>query len=120
MQNHKNSSAAVYLADDDNTYDERLFQEFVKIGAKNTIMGVLPVGLVGGGAWEGPKCENGIVKGYHSLYKPSRTFALDMAGFAFTVQALIDSNAQFSQDWIPGTLETKFASLVAGGKDGPL
>ena len=86
----------------------------------DTTMGVLPVGLVGGGAYEGPECENGVVKGYHSLYKPDRTFALDMAGFAFTVQALIDSNAQFSQDWIPGTLETKFASLVAGGKDGPL
>ena len=102
-------------------YDERLFQEFVKIGRnKKTIMGVLPVGLVGGGSWEGPICQGGQVKGYHSLYKPSRTFALDMAGFAFTVQALIDSKAQFSQDWRPGTLETMFAASVAGGKTGPL
>ena len=102
-------------------YDERLFQEFVKIGKnKKTIMGVLPVGLVGGGAWEGPVCFDGLVTGYQSLYMPSRTFALDMAGFAFTVQALIDSNAQFDQDWKPGTLETMFASIVAGGKTGPL
>merc|ERR1712007_196126 len=77
-ENNKNTSAAVYLADDDNTYDERLFQEFVKIGRNNkTIMGVLPVGLVGGGSWEGPICKDGQVKGYHSLYKPTRTFALD-------------------------------------------
>ena len=120
VENHKNSSALVYLADDDNTYDERLFQEFVKVGRDGEIMGVLPVGLVGGGKWEGPICGDGLVKGYHSLYKPSRTFALDMAGFAFTVQALVDSKAKFSQDWRPGTLETMFAQQVAGGKDGPL
>ena len=126
MKNHKNSSAVVYLADDDNTYDERLFQEFIKIGGEidgngnKTVMGILPVGLVGGSLWEGPICENGLIHSWHSKYKPERTFALDMAGFAFTVQALIDSNARFSQDWTTGTLETQFASTVAGGKFGPL
>merc|ERR1711879_312131 len=83
-------------------------------------MGALPVGLEGGGKWEGPICRDGMVAGYHSLYKPGRTFALDMAGFAFTVDALIQSKAQFSQDWRPGELETRFGALVAGGRKGSL
>ena len=76
------------------------------------------MGLVGGGKWEGPICENGIVKEWHSIWRPDRTFALDMAGFVFTVQAVIDSKARFNQDWKPGSLETNFASTVAGGKEG--
>merc|ERR1712048_789535 len=83
-------------------------------------MGVLPVGFVGGGKWGGPVCDDGLVKRYHSLFKPHRTFALDMAGFAFTVEALIDSDARFSQNWKPGNLETRFAATIAGGKEGPL
>jgi len=56
----------VFFADDDNTYDERAFQEFVKIGRdKLQVVGVLPVGAVGGLKWEGPECtKNGTITGW--------------------------------------------------------
>ena len=39
-----------------------------------------------------------------------------MAGFAFTVKSLIDSGSRFNHEWQPGTLETRFASIIVGKK----
>jgi len=112
-KNQVNSSAVVYFGDDDNTYDQRVYHEFSQVGTKGTIIGVLPVGLSGGVKYEGPLCNaNGSITGWHASYRPERTFALDMAGFAFTVQTLLDTGARMDAHWPGGRLETLFATTV--------
>ncbi|WAR19759.1 B3GA3-like protein [Mya arenaria] len=76
--NAKNSGV-VYLADDDNTYDIRLFEE-MRYTQK---VSVWPVGLVGYLRYESPK-----VVGWHTYWKPQRKFAMDMAGFAVNLELI--------------------------------
>jgi len=114
-KNQVNSSAVVYFGDDDNTYDQRIYHEFSQIGTNGTRIGVLSVGHSGGVVYEGPLCDvKGKMKGWHAGWRPERTFALDMAGFAFTVQTLLDTRARMNAHWKGGTLETTFATLVTG------
>nr|VZI43374.1 unnamed protein product [Spirometra erinaceieuropaei] len=62
----------VYFADDDNTYDPRIFEEM-----RTTVRGsTWPVGLVGGRAREG----------FEASFKPSRPFPIDMAAFAVNLE----------------------------------
>lgn len=114
VKHQKNTSAIVYFGDDDNTYDQRVYHEFSQIGRDGTLIGLLPVGMAGGVEWEGPICEDGKIKKYHTNYRGDRTFALDMAGFAFTVQALLTSGARMDENWPGGRLETYFATTVTG------
>ncbi|KAH9375945.1 hypothetical protein HPB48_012585 [Haemaphysalis longicornis] len=85
----------VYFADDDNTYDLRLFEEM----RKTVKVSVWPVGLVGGLLVEGPKVRDGRVSGWNALWKPKRQaqrYPLDMAGFAVSLRLLLDfPEAQF-------------------------
>jgi len=108
-----NNSAIVYFADDDNTYDHELFPELTKI-PKNYDIGVLPVGIVGGLAWEGPICRNGAVTGFHTAWEPKRPFPLDMAGFAVQLSKIKVSNARFSYYTRRGFLETDFLLKLVG------
>ena len=113
--NHKNSSAVIFFADDDNTYDERVFHEFARIGLNGPteVVGVLPVGTVGGLKWEGPICDkNGTINGWHSISARDRPFPMDMAGFAMTVDAVIESKARFRSSMKPGHLESSFLIQV--------
>ena len=77
----------VYFLDDDNTYDLRLFEEM----RSTDVCGVWPVGLVGGLKYERPLIDaaNKVV-GWHSGWKPnSRPFAMDMAGFAVSLERVL-------------------------------
>jgi len=94
VENRKNDSAVLVLADDDNTYTPELFHEFASI-EKSRPVGVLPVGIVGGLLWEGPICENGRVINFHTAWKPERPFPLDMAGFAVHLSKVIENNPTF-------------------------
>ncbi|BHF73005.1 Galactosylgalactosylxylosylprotein 3-beta-glucuronosyltransferase 2 [Sparganum proliferum] len=88
-------SGVVYFADDDNTYDPRIFEQM-----RNTRRGsTWPVGLVGGRTWEGcvTDCvdKNTIVR-FVASFNPSRKFPIDMAAFAFNVKLLhAHPNASF-------------------------
>ncbi|MBN3318161.1 B3GA3 glucuronosyltransferase, partial [Atractosteus spatula] len=101
----------VYFADDDNTYSLQLFQEM----RHTRRVSVWPVGLVGGMRYERPQVEGGKVVGFHTGWRPSRPFPIDMAGFAVALplvlanpDAWFDSNAQM------GFLESSFLqSLVS-------
>nr|CDS21317.1 galactosylgalactosylxylosylprotein [Echinococcus granulosus] len=71
----------VFFADDDNTYDPRIFKEMLTTQLGST----WPVGLVGGSKWEGcitdPKDRNKII-GFWCVFRPWRQFPFDMAAFA--------------------------------------
>ena len=82
----------VYFADDDNTYDLRLFDELRKTKA----VSVFPVGFVGSKGSPGitsPIVKNGKVIGFSDDWFASRIFPVDMAGFAATVDFLMARNA---------------------------
>ena len=52
-------------------------------------VGVWPVALAGGLRFSGPICEDGKVTGFHVKWAPDRSFPIDMAGFAISLNLLI-------------------------------
>ncbi|XP_014012166.1 galactosylgalactosylxylosylprotein 3-beta-glucuronosyltransferase 3 isoform X1 [Salmo salar] len=95
----------VYFADDDNTYSLKLFEEMR--GTQR--VSVWPVGLVGGMRYERPVVEAGKVVRFHTGWRPSRPFPLDMAGFAVSLKLVIaNQDACFDGDAPMGFLESSF------------
>ena len=77
-------SAIVYFADDDNTYDLKLFEEI----RQTQKVSVFPVGFVGSKGSPGitsPIVKHGKVVGFSDDWFASRVFPVDMAGFAINV-----------------------------------
>ncbi|XGW10648.1 hypothetical protein V3C99_012278 [Haemonchus contortus] len=91
----RNRSAVLYFADDDNTYDIRLFNNYIR---KVTRIGVWAVGLVGGAWVEAPHVSSGgKVIAWDVMFAPGRPFATDMAGFAINIRELFRArNASFN------------------------
>ncbi|XP_043214124.1 DNA-directed RNA polymerase II subunit RPB1-like isoform X1 [Amphibalanus amphitrite] len=75
-----------YFADDDNTYDYRLFAEL----ARTRRASAFPVGLVTQAGLSTPVVRNGAVVGFYDGWIGGRTFPMDMAGFAVSVQLLLE------------------------------
>lgn len=71
-----------YFADDDNTYDSRIF-DLIRTTQK---VSVFPVGLIGKYGLSSPVVVNGSVQSFYDAYNGGRTFKVDMAGFAVNVQ----------------------------------
>uniref|UniRef100_A0A7E4UN63 Galactosylgalactosylxylosylprotein 3-beta-glucuronosyltransferase n=1 Tax=Panagrellus redivivus TaxID=6233 RepID=A0A7E4UN63_PANRE len=84
--------AVLYFADDDNSYDTRLFDEYIRNVKK---IGIWGVGLVGTMPVEAPAVENGVVVGWHTDWRPNRSFAVDMAGFAVSLDLVLTTKARF-------------------------
>ncbi|CAH1781920.1 unnamed protein product [Owenia fusiformis] len=76
-----NFTGVFYFADDDNSYDLRIFEQMKSIKR----VGVWPVGLVTGQGFESPIVKNGKVVDFSSGWKANRAFPLDMAGFAVNI-----------------------------------
>jgi glycosyltransferase involved in cell wall biosynthesis len=74
----------VYLADDDNYYQPRLFAELRKVRR----VGIVPVGLLGPRGIERPVVKRGRIAGW-SAHWTDRTFPVDMAGFGFNAALLL-------------------------------
>ncbi|KAI6242867.1 Galactosylgalactosylxylosylprotein 3-beta-glucuronosyltransferase [Aphelenchoides fujianensis] len=106
-KNYKNyrRNAVVYFADDDNSYDIRLFDRYVR-NVKS--IGVWAVGLAGGALVEAPHVENGTITKWDVIYAPSRKFATDMAGFAVNLQLILNTNASFHQGCVKVSPESCF------------
>ena len=95
----------LYFADDDNTYDIRIF-ELMRY-TKN--VSVWPVGLVGAAPYESVNVQNKSVIGWHVNYAPWRKFAVDMAGFAINIRLLHEHpSANFYYKMTAGYQETQF------------
>ncbi|KJH49528.1 glycosyltransferase family 43 [Dictyocaulus viviparus] len=78
----KHENAVVFFGDDDNSYDTRLFTDYIRHVKK---LGMWAVGLVGGSPVESPRVVNGTVVGYSVFWGKQRKFAVDMAGFAVNI-----------------------------------
>ncbi|KAJ3604222.1 hypothetical protein NHX12_028963 [Muraenolepis orangiensis] len=99
----------VYFADDDNTYSLQLFEEM----RSTQRVSVWPVGLVGGMRYERPVVEGGKVVRFHTGWRPSRPFPLDMAGFAVSLKAVLaNRDACFDGNAPMGFLESSFLQGV--------
>jgi len=102
----------VYFADDDNTYDLKIFAEM----RDTSRVSVWPVGLVGGLLVERPLVSNGRVEAWNTLWKKERPFPIDMSGFAVNIQLLLDKpNAKFSLEVSRGYQESFFIQHLVSG-----
>lgn len=76
---------------------------------KINVIGVWPVGLVGGLMVERPICDNITKKvvGFNAVWKPDRPFPMDMASFALNLKVILDKkDAFFSYQAKSGYQET--------------
>lgn len=90
----EHDGGVVYFGDDDNSYDIRLFTDYIR---NVKTLGMWAVGLVGGTFVEAPKCVNGTVPEFDVMWHPKRKFAIDMAGFAINIRVVLQSNAVFGK-----------------------
>ena len=107
IRNHTSPGqpGAVYFADDDNTYDIRLF-ELMRF-TKN--ISVWPVGLISGGEYSNIDVRDNKVVGWHVLWGKKRPFAIDMAGFSVSLRLIHEyPHANFYYSFHVGWLEPEF------------
>lgn len=90
----KYKEGVVYFGDDDNSYDTRLFTDYIRHVKK---LGMWAVGLAGGSPVESPEVVNGSVVGYNVKWGPKRKFAVDMAGFAINLKVVLNTTAVFGK-----------------------
>ncbi|KAG7169038.1 galactosylgalactosylxylosylprotein 3-beta-glucuronosyltransferase P-like isoform X2 [Homarus americanus] len=76
----------LYFADDDNTYDIRIFQQM----RWTRKVSMFPVGLVTKLGVSTPIVKEGKVVGFYDGWIAKRKFPVDMAGFAVNVQYLLE------------------------------
>nr|XP_004653115.1 galactosylgalactosylxylosylprotein 3-beta-glucuronosyltransferase 2 [Jaculus jaculus] len=112
-QRHQHQLAqpgVLFFADDDNTYSLELFQEM----RSTRKVSVWPVGLVGGRRYERPLVENGKVVGWYTGWRADRPFAIDMAGFAVSLQVILaNPKAVFKRRGSqPGMQESDFLKQI--------
>lgn len=113
----------IYLADDDNSYDSELFDEIRKINS----VGLFPVGLVSKTALSTPIVDQstGSILGFYDGWISNRTWPVDMAGFAVSMEYMHWKNANMSHWNIPlcdksGTAETSWLSKFGRPSDNVL
>ncbi|XP_069183338.1 galactosylgalactosylxylosylprotein 3-beta-glucuronosyltransferase P isoform X2 [Procambarus clarkii] len=81
----------LYFADDDNTYDIRIFEQM----RWTQRVSMFPVGLVTKLGVSTPIVKNGKVVGFYDGWIAKRKFPVDMAGFAVSVQFLLERPLAF-------------------------
>uniref|UniRef100_A0AAF5RVW5 Galactosylgalactosylxylosylprotein 3-beta-glucuronosyltransferase n=1 Tax=Wuchereria bancrofti TaxID=6293 RepID=A0AAF5RVW5_WUCBA len=90
----KSTKSVVYFADDDNSYDIRLFNNYIRNVQK---VGIWAVGFSGGALVESPAVVNRTVVGWNVVWHKKRKFATDMAGFAVALDVVLNSTAVFGK-----------------------
>ncbi|VDM61577.1 unnamed protein product [Angiostrongylus costaricensis] len=90
--NHR--EAVLYFSNDDNFYDVRLFNDYIR---KVNRIGVWAAGLVGGAWVEAPRFSaNGKVIVWDAMFAPGRPFSIDMDGFKCLGAVAMNFNASFN------------------------
>ncbi|XP_064471151.1 galactosylgalactosylxylosylprotein 3-beta-glucuronosyltransferase S-like isoform X2 [Ornithodoros turicata] len=84
LRTNATGPGVVYFADDDNSYDVRLFDEI----RQTKRISVFPVGTIGEYGVSAPVVISGKVAAFHDSYRGGRKFAVDMAGFAVNLSLL--------------------------------
>lgn len=96
--------SVLYFGDDDNTYDRTLFQYL----RRTTMVSVFPVGFASGLKYEIPVTNDGVVSDWRTGWRVHREFAIDMAGFAVSLELIRKNSVLFRQSARPGYLEDDF------------
>ncbi|KAJ8737347.1 hypothetical protein PYW07_000618 [Mythimna separata] len=91
----------LYFGDDDNTVDLQLFDEI----RQTKKVSMFPVGLIGTYGVSTPVVKDGKVVAFFDSWPGSRTFPVDMAGFAVNIEFLKPSA---SMPYIAGHEEDRF------------
>ncbi len=105
-----NVNAVVYFADDDNSYDLRLFTEYVRHVKR---IGIWAVAFSGNTMVEMPEVQNGTIIAWNTSFAPKRTFATDMAGFAVNLKVLLkEKDAKFHEKCKSSNFESCFLSQL--------
>ncbi|CAG7819880.1 unnamed protein product [Allacma fusca] len=102
-ENYVDTRGVVYFADDDNTYDLRLFDEIRSVKR----IGMWPVGLITNYGVSSPVVKDGKVVGFYDGWVANRKFPVDMAGFAVSVQLILE-NSKGKMPFTPGYEEDRF------------
>ncbi|XP_076346076.1 uncharacterized protein LOC143244745 isoform X2 [Tachypleus tridentatus] len=84
IRQHAESDGVVYMLDDDNCYDLKLFEE-MRFTKK---VSMWPVGLVGKYGISSPVIKNGKLIGFHDFRMKYRRFPVDYASFAVSVSLI--------------------------------
>ncbi|KAA0202450.1 hypothetical protein HAZT_HAZT007606 [Hyalella azteca] len=103
IKRHAKSGGSLYFADDDNTYDSRIFEEI----RRTKKVSMFPVGLVTSLGVSSPIVRHGRVTGFYDGWIANRKFAVDMAGFAVNVNFFL-SKPKADMPFMVGREETKF------------
>ncbi|XP_077561719.1 galactosylgalactosylxylosylprotein 3-beta-glucuronosyltransferase S-like [Haemaphysalis longicornis] len=103
LQRNATLPGVLYFADDDNTYDHRLFDEI----RWTEVVSVFPVGTIKDTGLSSPVVVNGRVIGFHDPYLTRRNFPVDMAGFAVNLR-LVLNNTHLKMPHAEGRQETEF------------
>ncbi|XP_076335235.1 galactosylgalactosylxylosylprotein 3-beta-glucuronosyltransferase S-like isoform X2 [Tachypleus tridentatus] len=103
LRNSSINDGVLYFADDDNSYDVRIFEEM----RWTKKVSVWPVGLASKYSISSPIVQDGKVIGFHDGFKRSRLFAVDMAGFAVSL-SLLKKHKNPSMPYRLGYLEDGF------------
>lgn len=95
----------MYFADDDNSYDIRLFEQI----RDTKVVSMFPVGLIPGYGLSSPIVDStsGKVIGFHDPYIETRIFVVDMAGFAVNLQFFL-SKPNATMQYKVGYIEDSF------------
>ena len=99
----------IYFADDDNSYDVRIFEEI----RRTARVSVFPVGLVLKYGVSAPIVRGGAVTGFYDAFQAGRVFAMDMAGFAVSVK-LFKSRPKATFPAKVSLLDEKYTILSLG------
>ncbi|KAG5877263.1 hypothetical protein JTB14_009759 [Gonioctena quinquepunctata] len=102
------TTGVLYFADDDNTYDLDLFNE-IRYTKK---VSLFPVGLVTKSGVSSPIVKNGVFSGFYDGWIGGRKFAVDMAGFAVSVEFLL-KRPKAIMPFKPGFEEDGFLKSLA-------
>ncbi|XP_018566510.1 galactosylgalactosylxylosylprotein 3-beta-glucuronosyltransferase P isoform X3 [Anoplophora glabripennis] len=97
-----------YFADDDNTYDLDLFKEI----RHTKRVSMFPVGLITKAGVSSPIVKDGIFSGFYDGWIGGRKFAVDMAGFAVSVDFLL-KRPKAAMPFKPGFEEDGFLKSLA-------
>ncbi|CAI5453009.1 unnamed protein product [Caenorhabditis angaria] len=87
-----NTNAVVFFGDDDNSYDIRLFTEYIRNVKK---LGMWAVGHAGGGIAANLNVVKGKVIDFDVSWGEWRKFGIDMAGFAIHLDFVLKTDAIF-------------------------
>ncbi|XP_069694044.1 galactosylgalactosylxylosylprotein 3-beta-glucuronosyltransferase P-like isoform X2 [Periplaneta americana] len=101
-------SGVLYFADDDNTYDIQLFEEI----RSTKRVSMWPVGLCTKFGLSSPVVVNGSFVGFYDGWVAGRKFPVDMAGFAVSVQFLLE-RPKAAMPYKPGFEEDGFLKSLA-------